>query len=66
MQVVADRVVLAHEERMEEREPDPEVPGDADEVDVRFDLLGDQAPVVELEFAVLPVRSACANAGSLP
>ena len=53
VQVVADRVVFAHEQRMEEREPDPEVPGDAREIDVCFDLLRDQAAVVEFQLAVL-------------
>ena len=53
VQVVADRVVLAHEERVEEREPHPEVPGDPREVDVRLDLRRDQAAIVELQLAAL-------------
>ena len=53
VQAVADRVVLAHEERVQEREPDPEVAGDAGEVDVRLDVLRGQAALVELQLAVL-------------
>ena len=33
---VADRVVLAHEQRVQQREADPEVAGHALQVDVRF------------------------------
>ena len=53
VQVVADRVVLAHEQRVQEREADPEVPGDAREVDVLLELLRRQALLVDPELAVL-------------
>ena len=53
VQAVADRVVLEHEQRVQDREPDPEVAGDPGEVDVRLDLLRDQAARVELELPVL-------------
>ena len=52
VQVVADRVVLAHEERMQKREPDPEVPGHAGEIDVRLDVGRDQPALVEPQLPV--------------
>ena len=66
MQAVADRVVLAHEQRVQERETDPEVPRDAGEVDVRLDVARDEPALVEPQLAVLPDRIASANAGSRP
>ena len=53
VQVVADGVVLAHEQRVQQREADPEVARDAGQVDVRLDLLRDQPAVVEAQLAVL-------------
>ena len=53
VQLVADRVVLAHEERVQQREADPEVPGDAGQVDVRLELRRRQAELVDLQLAVL-------------
>src|SRR5881227_2829228 len=38
VQVLADGVVLAHEERVEQRQADPEVLRDTGRVDVRLDL----------------------------
>ena len=58
VQAVADRVVLPHEERVQQREPDPEVACDAGEVDVRLHLLRDQAELIDPELAVL-ARSQC-------
>ena len=66
VQVVADRVVLAHEERVQEREADPEVAGHTREVDVRLELLGDQSALVEPELAELARADRLANAGSRP
>ena len=67
VQVVADRVVLAHEERVQQREPDPEVAGDAGEVDVRLELLR-RAGRARRAAACRARRSAApsANAGSRP
>ncbi len=53
VELVADRVVLAHEERVQEREADPEVAGDSREIDVLLQLLRRQALLVDLELAVL-------------
>jgi len=53
MQVVADRVVLPHEQRVQQCQPHPEVPRDTADVDVRLDLVRDQPLPVELQLAVL-------------
>ena len=42
VQPLADRVVLEHEERVQQCEADPEVAGDAAKVDVRLHILGQQ------------------------
>ena len=46
---VCDRVVLAREERVQERQPEPEVPGDAREVDLRVEVARQLAVRVEAE-----------------
>ena len=46
---VCDRVVLAREERVQERQPEPEVPGDAGEVDLRVEVAWQLAVRVEPE-----------------
>ena len=46
---VGDRVVLAREERVQERQPEPEVPGDAGEVDLRVEVARQLAVRVEAE-----------------
>ena len=50
---VADRVVLAGEERVQERQPEPEVAGDAGEVDERLEVARELAVGVEAELAAL-------------
>ena len=52
VQVLADRVVLAHEQRVEQREADPEVARDAGQVDVLLELDRRQARLVDLQLAV--------------
>ncbi len=55
VQVLAHGVVLPHEERMEEREADPEVAGDTREVDVLLEFdRREPAVVVDPQLAVLP------------
>ena len=46
-QPVGDRVVLAREERVQEREPEPEVAGDAGEVELRVEVARQLAVGVE-------------------
>ena len=46
-QPVGDRVVLAREERVQEREPEPEVAGDAGEVELRVEVARQLAVRVE-------------------
>src|SRR6185503_2465490 len=53
VELVANRVVLAHEERVQEREADPEVSGDASQVDVLLELLRRQSLLVDQELPVL-------------
>jgi hypothetical protein len=53
VQVVADRVVLAHEQRVEKGEADPEVARDALQVDQLLELRRRQALVVDLQLPVL-------------
>ena len=48
-QPVGDRVVLAREERVQEREPEPEVAGDAGEVELRVEVARQLAVRVEPE-----------------
>jgi hypothetical protein len=62
---VADRVVLAREERVQEREPEPEVPGDAREVELASSRAAAGRPG-RAQLPGSPQRSARANAGSLP
>ena len=52
-ELVADRVVLAHEERVEERQADPEVAGDPAQVDVRFEILRWQPLLVDPQLPLL-------------
>ena len=53
VKAVADGVVLAHEQRVEQRKADPEVAGHAPEVDVRIELWRRQAVGAELQLAEL-------------
>src|SRR4029453_16565295 len=53
VQVLADGVVLAHEERVQESEADPEVPCYALEVDQLLELRRRQALLVDLQLPVL-------------
>ena len=53
-QRVADRVVLADEERMEEAEADPEIPAGAHRVEERIERRGVQPVVADVELAVRP------------
>ena len=46
---VGDRVVLAREERVQERQPEPEVPGDARQVELRVEVARQLAVRVEPE-----------------
>ena len=50
---LADRVVLAHEERVQDGEADPEVAADARQVDEPLQVLGREAQVVDAEPALL-------------
>ena len=51
-QAIADRVVLLGEERVQEREPEPEVPGDAGEIDLVVEVARELAVGIEAELAV--------------
>ena len=67
VEAVADRVVLAHEQRVQQREADPEVAGHALEVDVRVELARRQAVGVDLQLAELAASAARRRtAGVLP
>ena len=57
-QPVADRVVLAGEERVQQAEAEPEVPGHAGQVDDLFEVARQLAVRVEPQLAVL-VRAGC-------
>ena len=66
VQAVADRVVLAREQRVQQREPDPPVVGDAREVDVLLQVAGGRPSVVDPQLAALVGAQRGGEAGSLP